>query len=384
MAAVSESAIISAPLPVVWDEVRPLLFEWSSAMDSNDPAPPAGAPSIAAASLCAAELRDGGRVRSGRHARGHLRRRGVDDPGAPPAPAAPAAPAAAARGANTSGAAQVLEMSDLAHSLTYELVESQPAAPSFVSKLSLKAVTNTDETFIEWETTFRAALPAGAAAEAGAQMLQSFRELDAALANDAAQAQRAERVAAAGGTPAPVPAPAPPAVGTTLLDIRGEREMVTEPARARELLQPVFDGNTSITEVRLSTKSFGDQSAAVLAEALGQLESLTVADIDDIIAGRMDAEALRVIETVCRALEGKKLVQFNASDNAFGPRGVVACKPALLPALDTLQRVYFCNNGLSEEAGRLMAEILLANGPSNLRLLHVHNNMLGEVNMTAC
>ena len=56
MAAVSQSAIISAPLPVVWDEVRPLLFEWSSAMDSNDPAPPAGAPSIAAASLlCAAE-----------------------------------------------------------------------------------------------------------------------------------------------------------------------------------------------------------------------------------------------------------------------------------------------------------------------------------------
>ena len=57
------------------------------------------------------------------------------------------------------------------------------------------------------------------------------------------------------------------------------------------------------------------------------------------------------LQAVAKSLAGKKLVQFNASDNAFGPRGLVACKPALLPCLDTLERAYFCNNGLSEHAG---------------------------------
>ena len=54
-----------------------------------------------------------------------------------------------------------------------------------------------------------------------------------------------------------------------------------------------------ITEVRLSTKSFSDVSVKVLADVLRQLPSLTVADMDDIISGRMDAEALRVIEVRC-------------------------------------------------------------------------------------
>ena len=138
------------------------------------------------------------------------------------------------------------------------------------------------------------------------------------------------------------------------------------------------EGRYGITEVRLSTKSFSDDSVKILADTLSKLPSLTIADMDDIISGRMDAEALRVIEAVATSLKGKKLVQFNASDNAFGPRGLVACKPAIVGALGTLERAYFCNNGLSEHAGELMTEIFLAKGPSNLKLLHVHNNMLGE------
>jgi Ran GTPase-activating protein (RanGAP) involved in mRNA processing and transport len=67
--------------------------------------------------------------------------------------------------------------------------------------------------------------------------------------------------------------------------------------RARELLAPVLkDKYYGITEVRLSTKSFSDVSVAVLADVLKQLPSLTIVDMDDIISGRMDAEALRVIE----------------------------------------------------------------------------------------
>ena len=65
-----------------------------------------------------------------------------------------------------------------------------------------------------------------------------------------------------------------------------------------------------------------------------------------------------VSQTVAKSLAGKKLVQFNASDTAFGPRGLVACKPALLPCLDTLERAYFCNNGLSEHAGKSRDELI--------------------------
>jgi Ran GTPase-activating protein (RanGAP) involved in mRNA processing and transport len=65
------------------------------------------------------------------------------------------------------------------------------------------------------------------------------------------------------------------------------------------------------------------------------------------------------LQTVAKSLAGKKLVQFNASDNAFGPRGLVACKPALLPCLDTLERAYFCNNGLSEHAGESCDEFII-------------------------
>ena len=72
--------------------------------------------------------------------------------------------------------------------------------------------------------------------------------------------------------------------------------------RARELLSPVLkDKYYGITEVRLSTKSFSDVSVAVLADVLQQLPSLTIVDMDDIISGRMDAEALRVIEVGHRA-----------------------------------------------------------------------------------
>eukprot|EP01043_Picozoa_sp_COSAG02_P121745 COSAG02_NODE_58596_length_277_cov_0.561798_1_plen_89_part_01 len=86
----------------------------------------------------------------------------------------------------------------------------------------------------------------------------------------------------------------------TLLDIRGDRERVTSVERAQERLAPILVGRQlGIRAGRLSTKSFGEQAALVLASALKQLSRLEVADVDDIIAGRMDAEALRVMTIVC-------------------------------------------------------------------------------------
>ena len=81
-------------------------------------------------------------------------------------------------------------------------------------------------------------------------------------------------------------------------DISGDREFVGEgglqpanqgqpnvfPAqRAAELGQPITDGNTDFTKVKLSTKSFDAEAAEIMANALRQLEVsvhyLSVADL---------------------------------------------------------------------------------------------------------
>jgi hypothetical protein len=328
-----ESAVVDAPAASVWAAVRPLTFDWCSAVEA-----------VSADQPCSVGQK---RV---------VHRRG-------------------------GGAAQamtVLEISDLKRRVAYGI--EREGGISQHETITLRAVTESDQTFVEWATEFHSATGAPSPLDAWArtsreQRLEALRELNDVLCSAVAP------------TPEPEVEAEPPSSSSggggggmqTLLDIRGDREMVTSVERAQELLAPILVGRQlGIREVRLSTKSFGEQAALVLASALKQLSRLEVADVDDIIAGRMDAEALRVMTIVCESLVGKPLVQFNASDNAFGPRGVVACKPALISALGTLERVYFCNNGLSAEAGAIMAEILLAKGPSQLKLLHVHNNMLGE------
>ena len=90
-----------------------------------------------------------------------------------------------------------------------------------------------------------------------------------------------------------------------------------------------------------------------------------------------------MLQTVAKSLAGKKLVQFNASDNAFGPRGLVACKPALLPCLDTLERAYFCNNGLSEHAGESCDELIIyAAFHTTIRRLHSRTCATGRTGNT--
>ena len=53
------------------------------------------------------------------------------------------------------------------------------------------------------------------------------------------------------------------------------------------------------------------------------------------------------------------------SDNALGPPGVRKCAGGLA-SLDTLERVYFCNNGLSAEAGTVRPQRCHSlNAPAN-------------------
>jgi hypothetical protein len=101
------------------------------------------------------------------------------------------------------------------------------------------------------------------------------------------------------------------------------REIVDE-ARATELLQTTRDA-ISPSIIRLSNKSFRYEAAVLVADRLKQFSNIKVADISDVIAGRPEDEALKVLETLCSALSTQELVEVNVSDNALGKKGVIAC-----------------------------------------------------------
>jgi Ran GTPase-activating protein (RanGAP) involved in mRNA processing and transport len=163
---------------------------------------------------------------------------------------------------------------------------------------------------------------------------------------------------------------------------------------------------TNPTHINLSNKSFDNGAAEKVAEYVRSLEGVTVADISDIIAGRPEDEALRTLSIICSSLKKFKLIEVNLSDNALGAKGVDACKDILLGndlevsygnrwsvlgtnslLLTSLrQRLLVCNNGLSAEAGELLAKILLREGEyategakvPSLKLFHFYNNMGGD------
>ncbi len=82
--------------------------------------------------------------------------------------------------------------------------------------------------------------------------------------------------------------------------------------------------------IRLSNKSFDNGAAQVLATYFGSLTAVRIADISDIIAGRPEDEALRTLKIICSSLKKFPLVEINVSDNAFGGKGVEACRDVLV------------------------------------------------------
>lgn len=162
------------------------------------------------------------------------------------------------------------------------------------------------------------------------------------------------------------------------------REMVDE-NRIQELLLTTLRNNeespstpptTPIIGCKLSNKSFSFSAAEILANKLKEFPDIIKVDISDIIAGRHEDEALKVLEVLCNAFNGHNLVEVNVSDNALGRKGVIACQNILQGK--NLQKLYFCNNGLSAEASELITEILLNNGCPPLEVLHFYNNMSGS------
>ena len=162
------------------------------------------------------------------------------------------------------------------------------------------------------------------------------------------------------------------AAGGTV-SLAGEREFLTV-ERAEMALKGMLEGpEGTVTAVKFSTKSFGDGSAAVAANALRRhSESLTAVDLSDTISGRPEDEALRALGTFCEGLAACRLKSLDLSDNALGEKGVRACA-ALLQEQPALQDLHFQNVGCSPFACAAIAELLC--NPGELRKLHLFNNM---------
>lgn len=129
--------------------------------------------------------------------------------------------------------------------------------------------------------------------------------------------------------------------------------------------------------MRLSNKSFSADAAALIANRLSSFKSLTAVDISDIIAGRHEDEALLVLKTICSSMAGLNLLEVNVSDNAFGLKGLDACRDVLVSKVT--EKFYFCNNGLSAEAVEGLANILVeSDAAPPIKLLHFYNNMAGD------
>ena len=115
------------------------------------------------------------------------------------------------------------------------------------------------------------------------------------------------------------------------MDFEGKRESVN-PARATELLAAAQKpaGKTDFKKISLANKSYEEGAAKLVAAKLQTFKGVEVADLADIIAGKVEAEALVVLKTICDGLGHLDLQSIDLSDNALGEKGVRACSAILL------------------------------------------------------
>ena len=176
----------------------------------------------------------------------------------------------------------------------------------------------------------------------------------------------------------PTPSSAPASTTTTaaIIDLTtasGGREMLT-PDRATALLSPYE--NQTVPKLRLSTKSFGLGAAQVAERVLRSLRGVREADLSDIIAGRPEEEALKVLVLVCGALSHCELEVLDLSDNALGEKGVRALSAALSGWAPRLREIRFRNNGLSALSMKLLCEAL--GSAPRLESMSFYSNMCGD------
>uniref|UniRef100_A0A7S0ZAA0 Ran GTPase-activating protein 1 n=1 Tax=Timspurckia oligopyrenoides TaxID=708627 RepID=A0A7S0ZAA0_9RHOD len=173
--------------------------------------------------------------------------------------------------------------------------------------------------------------------------------------------------------------------GSTFEYEDGKREML-DADRAKLLLSKLLEVErlSSLECVNLSGKSIGDSASSVVGEALALVvkhSPLVKLSLADIIAGRPEDEALRVLNVLSESIASEDSLSIKCldlSDNALGAKGVAACEALLTKAAPNLNHLYFCNNGLAADAGSLITKILTCGSTRNTQLetLHFFNNLL--------
>eukprot|EP00565_Helicotheca_tamesis_P008513 CAMPEP_0185725720 /NCGR_PEP_ID=MMETSP1171-20130828/1910_1 /TAXON_ID=374046 /ORGANISM="Helicotheca tamensis, Strain CCMP826" /LENGTH=505 /DNA_ID=CAMNT_0028393913 /DNA_START=44 /DNA_END=1561 /DNA_ORIENTATION=+ len=208
-------------------------------------------------------------------------------------------------------------------------------------------------------------------------------------------------------------APIPPPISLTP---PGEREVVEE-AKAEEFTRLwkeqleeqkkkvlAATGKTELDEsvvlcdkISLTNKSYTAGAAVHIASFLTATDGtnpsiaskITVADLSDIIASRMEDEGLQVLQTICDAFAHSSLIEVDLSDNAMGSKGIKACRAVLSGQAGSLERLSLCNNGLSGTSMQEVADILTDGGEDDeivcerLKKIHFFNNMSGDVGCVA-
>eukprot|EP00924_Labyrinthula_sp_SR-Ha-C_P013687 augustus_masked-scaffold_5-processed-gene-10.48-mRNA-1 protein AED:0.39 eAED:0.39 QI:0/-1/0/1/-1/1/1/0/462 len=158
------------------------------------------------------------------------------------------------------------------------------------------------------------------------------------------------------------------------IDLRkgNKRELLTT-ERSSELLFPYLSiDKSSVTEVHLSTKSFDEDSAQIFANYLSDLPHLFVADLSDIIAGREESIALKVLDILCASCLSEQTKKLDLSENALGEKGIRLLEGSLRKI--SAREIFFRNNGLSALSMELLCSYL---DSKSIFTLEFHNNMSG-------
>ena len=131
-----------------------------------------------------------------------------------------------------------------------------------------------------------------------------------------------------------------------------KRELVADAAAADALVASL---PATCRAIKLSNKSYGAKAAKAIAEKLASLRGVKDVDVSDVIAGRPEAEALEVLETLALALakasgygdaKRSRVTALDVSDNALGQKGLDALLPLFMGAAP-LVHLKTCNNGMS-------------------------------------
>ena len=106
--------------------------------------------------------------------------------------------------------------------------------------------------------------------------------------------------------------------------------------------------------------------------------NLKYLDINDIIAGRPENEALEVLSIISDSIKDLPIEEINLSNNALGLKGINSFKNGL--SNKTLNKLILTNTGLDAAAINGIKEILLPNDEAvtQIKTLHIGRNCLAN------